>query len=37
MKKRILTVLLTLVLLLGLSVSVFAESQLYHITDDAGI
>lgn len=37
MKKRILTVLLTIILLLCLSVSVFAESQLYHITDDAGI
>ena len=37
MKKRIITVLLTLVLLLGLSVCVFAESQLWHITDDAGI
>ena len=37
MKKRVLTILLTLVLLLGLSVPVFAESQLWHITDDAGI
>lgn len=37
MKKRFLTVLLVLVLLLGLSVCVFAESQLWHITDDAGI
>ena len=37
MKKRIVTALLALVLLLGLSVSVFAESQLWHITDDAGI
>ena len=37
MKKRIVTVLLTLVLLLSLSASVFAESQLWHITDDAGV
>ena len=37
MKKRIVTALLALMLLLGLSVSVFAESQLWHITDDAGI
>ena len=37
MKKRFLTVLLTLVLLACLSVSVLAESQLYRITDDAGI
>ena len=37
MKKRIVTALLALVILLGLSVSVFAESQLWHITDDAGI
>ena len=37
MKKRILTVLLSLLLLLSLSVSCFAESQLYYITDDAGI
>ena len=37
MKKRILTVLLALTLLVCLSVSVFAESQLPNITDDAGI
>ena len=37
MKKRIFTVLLALTLLLCLSVSVFAESQLWNITDDAGI
>ena len=37
MKKRIITVLLALTLLLCLSVSVFAESQLWNITDDAGL
>ena len=37
MKKRILTVLLVLVFLLGLSAFVSAESQLWYITDDAGI
>ena len=34
MKKRIITVLLALTLLLCLSVSVFAASQLWNITDD---
>lgn len=37
MKKRIITVLLALTLLVCLSVSVFAESQLWNITDDAGL
>ena len=37
MKKRIASILLALTLLVCLSVSVFAESQLYYITDDAGI
>ena len=37
MKKRIIRLSLVLALMLCLSVSVFAESQLWHITDDAGI
>lgn len=37
MKKRIITVLLALTLLVCLSISVFAESQLWNITDDAGL
>ena len=37
MKKRIITILLALTILLCLSVSVFAESQLWNITDDAGL
>lgn len=35
MKKRIIRLSLVLALMLCLSVSVFAESQLWHITDDA--
>ena len=37
MKKRMIRLSLVLALILCLSVSVFAESQLWHITDDAGI
>ena len=37
MKRRVLSIALALVLLLCLSVSAFAESQLWHITDDAGL
>ena len=37
MKKRIITILLALTLLVCLSISVFAESQLWNITDDAGL
>ena len=37
MKKRLIRLSLVLALMLCLSVSVFAESQLWHITDDAGI
>ncbi len=37
MKKRIIRLSLVLALMLCLSVSVFAESQLWNITDDAGI
>lgn len=37
MKKRVWKLLLVLALLACLSVCVFAESQLWHITDDAGV
>ena len=37
MKKRIIRLSLVLALMLCLSVSVFAESQLWNITDDAGL